>query len=103
MKPMETYTVLREALTFQQRTVQQQASSLILPHWHRSAYGYFVRTASAQNGSKTTVHEIALNPSHIRERKPKDTSVRWCMKWCTSSAGARQATKNSTITSSGQR
>ena len=38
-----------------------------------SAYGYFCADRFAQNGSKTMIHEIALNPSHIRERKPIDT------------------------------
>jgi predicted SprT family Zn-dependent metalloprotease len=46
---------------------------MILLHRHRSAFGYFWADRFGQNGSKTTVHEIALNPSHIRVRKPKET------------------------------
>lgn len=74
MKPMETYDVLREAFTFFNKELfdNKLADSLILLHRHRNAYGYFCADRFA-NGSKTTVHEIALNPSHIRERKPKET------------------------------
>jgi predicted SprT family Zn-dependent metalloprotease len=75
MKPMETYDVLREAFDFFNKQLfnSKLSNSLILLHRHRNAYGYFCADRFALNGSKTTVHEIALNPSHIRERKPKDT------------------------------
>jgi predicted SprT family Zn-dependent metalloprotease len=75
MKPMETYVVLHDAFTFFNKELfdSKLSDSLILLHRHRSAYGYFCADRFAANGSKTTVHEIALNPSHIRERKPKDT------------------------------
>ena len=75
MKPMETYDVLREAFIFFNRELfdNKLSDCLILLHRHRSAFGYFHADRFAQNGSKTTVHEIALNPSHIRERKPHET------------------------------
>lgn len=75
MKPMETYDVLRAAFNFFNKELFESklSESLILLHRHRSAYGYFCADRFSQNGSKTMVHEIALNPSHIRERKPKDT------------------------------
>jgi predicted SprT family Zn-dependent metalloprotease len=75
MKPMETYDVLHEAFMFFNKKLfgGKLSDSLILLHRHRSAYGYFCADRFAQNGSKTSIHEIALNPSHIRERKPKDT------------------------------
>jgi len=75
MKPMETYDVLRAAFNFFNNELFEGklSESLILLHRHRSAYGYFCADRFGMNGSKTTVHEIALNPSHIRERKPKDT------------------------------
>lgn len=75
MKPMETYDVLREAFTFFNKELfsNKLSDSLILLHRHRHAFGYFHADRFAQNGSKTTVHEIALNPSHIRERKAKET------------------------------
>lgn len=75
MKPMETYDVLREAFNFFNKHLfdNKLSDSLILLHRHRHAFGYFCADRFALNGSKTTVHEIALNPSHIRERKPRDT------------------------------
>jgi predicted SprT family Zn-dependent metalloprotease len=75
MTPMETYDVLREAFRFFNKELfkSKLSESLILLHRHRNAYGYFCADRFAANGSKTTVHEIALNPSHIRERKPKET------------------------------
>jgi predicted SprT family Zn-dependent metalloprotease len=75
MKPMETYDVLRAAFNFFNKELfsNQLSESLILLHRHRSAYGYFCADRFGANGSKATVHEIALNPSHIRERKPRDT------------------------------
>jgi predicted SprT family Zn-dependent metalloprotease len=75
MKPMETYDILRDAFSFFNKELFEGklSDSLILLHRHRSAYGYFCADRFATNGSKTKVHEIALNPSHIRERKPKDT------------------------------
>lgn len=75
MKPMETYDVLRAAFNFFNRELfnNKLSDSLILLHRHRHAFGYFCADRFARNGSKTTVHEIALNPSHIRERKAKDT------------------------------
>jgi SprT-like family len=75
MKPMETYDVLREAFNFFNMELfgGKLSDCMILLHRHRTAYGYFWADRFGQNGSKTTVHEIALNPSHIRVRKPKDT------------------------------
>ncbi len=75
MKPMETYNVLREAFNFFNKELfgGKLSECMILLHRHRSAYGYFWADRFGQNGSKTTVHEIALNPSHIRVRKPVDT------------------------------
>ena len=75
MKPMETYDVLREAFAFFNKELfgGKLSDSMILLHRHRSAFGYFWADRFGQNGSKTTVHEIALNPSHIRVRKPKET------------------------------
>jgi predicted SprT family Zn-dependent metalloprotease len=75
MKPMETYDVLRAAFNFFNKELfdNKLSECLILLHRHRSAYGYFCADRFAQNSSKVKVHEIALNPSHIRERKPKDT------------------------------
>jgi predicted SprT family Zn-dependent metalloprotease len=75
MKPMETYDVLREAFSFFNTELfnGQLSDSLILLHRHRSAYGYFCADRFAQNGSKGKIHEIALNPQHIRERQPRDT------------------------------
>ena len=75
MKPMETYDVLRAAFNFFNRELFEGklSESLILLHRHRNAYGYFCADRFAQNGSKSSIHEIALNPSHIRERKPVDT------------------------------
>ncbi len=70
MKPMETYDVLREAFQFFNRELfnNKLSDCLILLHRHRSAYGYF--WAEQFTGK---VHEIALNPTHIRTRKPRDT------------------------------
>jgi predicted SprT family Zn-dependent metalloprotease len=75
MKPMETYDVLRDAFNFFNKELFEGKLSecIILLHRHRSAYGYFWADQFGQNGSKVTVHEIALNPNHIRVRKPKDT------------------------------
>ena len=75
MKPMETYDVLRAAFNFFNKELfnSKLSECLILLHRHRNAYGYFCADRFAQNGSKTPIHEIALNPSHIRERKPKET------------------------------
>lgn len=75
MKPMDTYDVLRDAFKFFNEELFEGKLSdcMILLHRHRSAYGYFWADRFGQNGSKTTVHEIALNPSHIRVRKPIDT------------------------------
>jgi predicted SprT family Zn-dependent metalloprotease len=75
MTPMDTYDVLRAAFNYFNKELFEGklSESLILLHRHRSAYGYFCADRFAANGSKTKVHEIALNPSHIRERKPKDT------------------------------
>jgi len=75
MKPMETYDVLREAFMFFNKKLfnGKLSDSLILLHRHRNAYGYFCADRLAQSGSKKTIHEIALNPSHIRERKPRET------------------------------
>lgn len=75
MKPMETYDVLRAAFNhFNKELFKNKLSEcLILLHRHRSAYGYFCADRFSQNGSKQTIHEIALNPSHIRERKARDT------------------------------
>jgi hypothetical protein len=75
MKPMETYDVLREAFKhFNFYLFDGELSEcLILLHRHRNAYGYFWADRFAQNGNKTTVHEIALNPQHIRERTPRET------------------------------
>jgi predicted SprT family Zn-dependent metalloprotease len=72
---METYDVLRAAFNFFNKELFESKLSecLILLHRHRSAYGYFCADRFAQNSSKVKVHEIALNPSHIRERKPRDT------------------------------
>lgn len=75
MKPMDTYNVLREAFAFFNKELfkNKLSDSLILLHRHRNAYGYFCADRFGQNGSKKTIHEIALNPQHIRERKPKET------------------------------
>ena len=75
MKPMETYDVLRAAFNYFNSELfnNKLSESLILLHRHRNAYGYFCADRFSQNGSKVNVHEIALNPSHIRERKPKET------------------------------
>jgi predicted SprT family Zn-dependent metalloprotease len=75
MTPMDTYDVLRAAFNYFNKELfhMKLSESLILLHRHRSAYGYFCADRFAANGSKTKVHEIALNPSHIRERKPRDT------------------------------
>lgn len=75
MRPMETYDVLREAFNFFNAELfnNKLSESLILLHRHRNAYGYFCADRMAQNGSKDTIHEIALNPQHIRERKARDT------------------------------
>jgi predicted SprT family Zn-dependent metalloprotease len=72
---METYDVLREAFMFFNKKLfsSKLSDSLILLHRHRNAYGYFCADRFAQGGSKKTIHEIALNPSHIRERKPRET------------------------------
>jgi len=70
MKPMETYDVLREAFAFFNKELfgSKLSDCLILLHRHRSAYGYF--WAEQFTGK---VHEIALNPTHIRTRKPVQT------------------------------
>jgi predicted SprT family Zn-dependent metalloprotease len=70
MKPMETYDVLHEAFQFFNRELfaDKLSDCLILLHRHRSAYGYF--WAEQFTGK---IHEIALNPTHIRTRKPRDT------------------------------
>jgi len=75
MTPMDTYDVLRAAFNFFNKELfrGELSECLILLHRHRHAFGYFCADRFSQNGSKTTVHEIALNPEHIRERKPRDT------------------------------
>lgn len=84
MKPMDTYTVLDDAFNFFNKELFKGTLShaLIILHRHRNAYGYFCadRMAMAngqidgtKNPVKNKVHEIALNPQHIRTRKAKDT------------------------------
>jgi predicted SprT family Zn-dependent metalloprotease len=70
MKPMETYDVLHEAFQFFNKELfgGKLSDCLIVLHRKRSAYGYF--WAEQFTGK---VHEIALNPEHIRTRKPRDT------------------------------
>jgi hypothetical protein len=82
MKPMDTYDVLRDAFKFFNKELfnNSLADCLIILHRHRNAYGYFcadrmAETASDSSGKKAPVkvHEIALNPQHIRGRKARDT------------------------------
>lgn len=75
MKPMQTYDVLRDAFAFFNTTLFEDRLSpcMILLHRHRNAYGYFCADRMAAHGDKTKVHEIALNPEHIRQRSAKDT------------------------------
>jgi len=75
MKPMETYDILKNAFDFFNEALfdGQLENCLILLHRHRNAFGYFHADRFAKNDSKQTVHEIALNPAHIRERKPRET------------------------------
>jgi len=70
MKPMENYDVLNAAFNFFNRELfnNKLSDCLIVIHRKRSAYGYF--WAEQFTGK---VHEIALNPDHIRTRKPRDT------------------------------
>ncbi len=73
--PMDAYTVLNKAFEhFNARLFEGKlSSSLILLHRKKGALGYFWADKLSQNGSKTTVHEIALNPSHIKSRTPRQT------------------------------
>lgn len=75
MTPMDTYNVFREAFDFFNKELFKGALSeaLITLHRHKSAYGYFCADRFAQTGEKVKVHEIALNPQHIRSRKPIET------------------------------
>lgn len=75
MTPMQTYDDLRDAFAFFNDELFRGRLSpcLILLHRHRNAYGYFCADRMAAAGNKTKIHEIALNPQHIRERSAKDT------------------------------
>lgn len=73
--PMATYGMLTDAFAFFNKELFSDKLSpcLIILHRHRSAYGYFCASHMAGSDAKKPVHEIALNPKHIRERKPRDT------------------------------
>lgn len=75
MTPMQTYDVLKEAFEYFNAELFQGrlAEPLITLHRHKNAYGYFCAERFAQTGSKLLVHEIALNPQHIRQRRPIET------------------------------
>jgi predicted SprT family Zn-dependent metalloprotease len=75
MKPMQTYDTLRDAFNFFNAELfgNKLSDPLILLHRHRNAYGYFCADRFGTKGEKTKIHEIALNPQHIRERNPKET------------------------------
>ena len=80
--PMDTYDVLRAAFDFFNRELffNKLSPCLIILHRHRTAYGYFHASHMAATvdakfpwNKQDAVHEIALNPMHIRVRKPKET------------------------------
>lgn|SRR5215471_139803 len=81
MVPMDTYDVLRDAFDFFNKELfdGKLSDCLIILHRHRTAYGYFHAShmAAVENSmpweKQKAVHEIALNPMHIRVRKPKET------------------------------
>lgn len=84
MKPMQTYDVLRDAFNFFNAELfnGELSDCLIILHRHRNAYGYFCADRMAEangqidgtkNPVKAKVHEIALNPQHIRSRKAIET------------------------------
>lgn len=73
--PMGTYDLLNDAFVFFNKELfaGKLSPCLIILHRHRSAYGYFHASHMAGTDAKTPTHEIALNPRHLRERKPRDT------------------------------
>jgi predicted SprT family Zn-dependent metalloprotease len=81
MTPMQTYDILKAAFDFFNAELFEGrlAEPLITLHRHRSAYGYFCADRFAQAESfddvkeVSRVHEIALNPQHIRSRSPFQT------------------------------
>lgn len=79
MKPMDTYKTFEDAFNhFNRRLFAGKLSPcLIVLHRHRSAYGYFWADRQAAQGekdnTKNKIHEIAMNPQHIRTRNVKDT------------------------------
>jgi len=82
LKPMDTYQVLSNAFAHFNKELfgGKLSPCLIILHRHRSAYGYFHASHMAATADEKfpwnkqdAVHEIALNPMHIRTRTAKQT------------------------------
>lgn len=73
--PMATYELLNNAFEFFNKELfaGKLSPCLIVLQRHRSYYGYFCASRMAGADAKKSVHEIALNPKHIRDRKPRET------------------------------
>jgi len=73
--PMATYDVLSDAFAFFNKELfgGKLSNCLIILHRHRSYLGYFHASHMAGKDASAPVHEIALNPQHIRTRKPRET------------------------------